>query len=241
MSKIEWTDQTWNPTTGCTKISPGCKNCYMYREYPRLTAMGIKGYENGNPNEVRLLPERLTAPLRWRKPRMVFVNSMSDLFHDEIPFEYVHQIFQVMAQARQHIFQVLTKRPERAAEFVEHHMSLVPGNVWLGTSVESQDYAHRIEYLSDIPAAVLFVSAEPLLGELHLEDYLAGGMLDWVICGGESGPKARPMELDWARTLRDECKAFEVPFFLKQLGGRGNKRGGNKAVLDGMRHTAFPA
>lgn len=251
MSKIEWTDQTWNPTTGCSKISPGCKNCYMFRQYPRLAVMGVPGYDGGDPSEVRLMPDRIDLPQSWKKPRMVFVNSMSDLFHEDIPHQFILEIFFQMQSTPQHTYQVLTKRPERAAKFYDRVWSRrdddpygrdrpLPPNVWMGVSVESQDYAHRIDTLAEIDVPVRFVSAEPLLDTLRLSERLRDGKLDWVIVGGESGPKARPMELDWARRIRDECNEYDVPFFLKQLGGRGNKRGGNKAILDGKRHTAFP-
>ena len=248
MSKIEWTDETWNPATGCTKISPGCKNCYMFREYPRLAGMGVPGYADGKPSEVRLMPNRLDAPKRWKKPRMVFVNSMSDLFHEYIPMQYILDVFEVMQDTPQHTYQVLTKRPDRALRFWSKvwagqaygKSQPFPPNVWLGVSVENQDYAWRVDAMASIDCEIKFVSAEPLIGELALDEFLEEEIVQWVICGGESGPKARPMELDWARRLRDECKATNTPFFLKQLGGKRNKHGGDLAVLDGERFTEFP-
>ena len=249
MSKIEWTDETWNPVTGCTRVSPGCDNCYMFALYPRLRAMGVPGYATA-PDDVSLLPDRLQIPLRWKRPRRVFVNSMSDLFHRRVPFAWAALVFEVMVQAgrdRGHIFQVLTKRPGRAVAFWERYKghSMIgdrwPANVWLGTSVESQKYAPRIDVLARVPAPVRFVSAEPLLGPLDLSFYLyPPAQIDWCIVGGESGPKARPMELDWARQIRDQCVGSGIPFFLKQLGGRRGKRGGEEAVLDGESHVQFP-
>ena len=246
MTGIEWTDQTWNVMTGCTKVSPGCDNCYMYREYPRLRAMGVRGYE-GEPGRVAFIERRLELPLRWTKPRMVFVNSMSDLFHPDADFSFLLRVFEVMfraAEERGHIFQILTKRPGRAVGFWEAHGADLGGewhpNVWAGTSVESQKYAPRITVLARLPAPVKFCSAEPLLERLDLSRWIQAGQLQWVIAGGESGPGARPMELDWARGLRDQCRGAGVKFFLKQLGGRRHKMGGSRAVLDGRRWTQMP-
>ena len=245
-STIEWTDETWNPVTGCTRVSPGCDNCYMFAMYPRLTAMGARGYER-NPQDVQLLPERLNTPLRWAKPRRVFVNSMSDVFHPRVPFEYVHQIFNVMQTAgerRGHIFQILTKRPGRAIgwwrEFRHHFSDEWPTSVWIGTSVETQKYAPRITVLARLPAPIRFVSAEPLLEAIDLRHWLDSGTLQWVIVGGESGASARPMNLDWVRGLRDQSCDAGVPFFLKQLGGVRNKRGGAAATIDGQTWTEMP-
>ena len=245
-STIEWTDETWNPVTGCTRVSPGCDHCYMFALYPRLSAMGVPGY-GGDPTEVRLMPERLDAPLGWSKPRRVFVNSMSDVFHPRVPFDYVDRIFDAMNQAaahRGHVFQVLTKRPGRAAAWWDSREGRWPGGwpegVWLGTSVESQRYAPRVGVLSRVPAGVRFVSAEPLLGPLDLRAELAAGAVQWLIVGGESGPSARPMEEEWARDLRDQAVATGVAFFLKQLGGRRGKRSGDQAVLDGRRWQEWP-
>ena len=246
-STIEWTDETWNPVTGCTRVSPGCDHCYMYALYPRLTAMGVPGYEGG-PDEVRLLPERMQAPLGWARPRRVFVNSMSDVFHPSVPYDFVNEIFDIMREAsvqRGHTFQVLTKRPGRAVGWWERNGARYdgewPAGVWIGTSVESQKYAPRISVLARLPASVRFVSAEPLLGPVDLRQWLDDGAVHWVIAGGESGRSARPMDLAWARELRDQCLEAEVAFFLKQLGGRRGKRSGEKAVLDGATWRQMPA
>ena len=237
-SSIEWTDDTWNPVTGCTRVSPGCDHCYMFALYPRLRGMGVPGYET-SPDEVRLLPERLKTPLSWRKPRRVFVNSMSDVFHPKVPFDYILEIFSVMEEAsakRGHVFQVLTKRPGRAAAwwqtYQRHFPDGWPPNVWIGTSVENQKYAPRLTVLERIPASVRFVSAEPLLERLDLSRWLESRAVNWVIVGGESGPGARPMDLNWVRDLRDQSTSAGVAFFLKQLGGVRNKRGGDDAVID---------
>ena len=245
-STIEWTDETWNPVTGCTRVSPGCDHCYMFALYPRLTAMGVPGYD-GDPTDVQLMPERLEAPLRWATPRRVFVNSMSDVFHPRVPYDFVSEIFDVMsaaAERRGHVFQVLTKRPGRAVAWWESNQEryggVWPDGVWIGTSVENQKYAPRIEVLSRLPAAVRFVSAEPLLGSIDLSPWLDSGALQWVIAGGESGPRARPMDLDWARDLRDQSHRAGVAFFLKQLGGRRGKRSGDKAILDGETWVQMP-
>ena len=245
-STIEWTDETWNPVTGCTRVSPGCDNCYMFAMYPRLRAMGVRGYET-EPQHVQLLPERLAAPLNWKRPRRVFVNSMSDVFHPRVPFDFVHRIFDVMRQAadeRGHVFQVLTKRPGLAVAWWNEHRGDFddswPANVWIGTSVESQKYAPRITVLARVPAPIRFVSAEPLLGAVDLSRWLDSGDLQWVIAGGESGRAARPMDPAWARSLRDQCARADVPFFLKQLGGRRGKRSGDQAVIDGRTWTDSP-
>ena len=244
-STIEWTDETWNPVTGCTRVSPGCDNCYMYALYPRLRAMGVPGYESA-PDVIRLLPERIETPLNWGKPRHVFVNSMSDVFHPQVPYEFVTDIFDVMQEAtrRGHIFQVLTKRPGRAVAWWEQNRSryddIWPAGVWIGTSVESQKYVPRITVLARLPAQVRFVSAEPLLGAVDLSQWLENGDLQWVIVGGESGHSARPMQLDWARTLRDQTLNADAAFFLKQLGGKRGKRSGSQALLDGQTWTQMP-
>ena len=245
-STIEWTDETWNPVTGCTRVSPGCDNCYMFALYPRLRAMGVPGYQ-GDPREVRLLPERLDAPMRWGRPRRVFVNSMSDVFHPRVPYEFINGIFDVMREAseqRGHIFQVLTKRPGRAVGWWKSNQARYhgewPDGVWIGTSVESQKYAPRITVLARLPAAVRFVSAEPLLGAVDLTPWLRQGDVHWVIAGGESGMAARPMDMDWARGLRDQSLDAGVAFFLKQLGGRRGKRSGDDAVIDGETWRQMP-
>ncbi len=245
-SNIEWTDETWNPVTGCTRVSPGCDNCYMFALYPRLTAMAVPGYET-DPTDVRLLPERLKIPLRWVKKRHVFVNSMSDLFHPRVPYEFITEVFKVMkhaAEERGHVFQILTKRPGRAVGWWASCAPLFdrqwPDNVWIGTSVENQKYAPRITVLARMPARIRFVSAEPLLGRIDLREWLQAGALHWVIVGGESGSGARPMDLDWARDLRDQARKADVAFFLKQLGGARNKRGGPAALLEGRTWAQMP-
>ncbi len=245
-SAIEWTDETWNPVTGCTRVSPGCDNCYMYAMYPRLKGMGVKGYGTA-PSDVQLLPERLSLPLTWKRPRRVFVNSMSDLFHPRVPFEFVFEMFRVMEQAaleRGHIFQVLTKRPGRAVGWWKQYEEFFPDgwhpNIWIGTSVENQKYAPRLTVLARLPAPIRFVSAEPLLEQIELTPWLRDGTLQWVIAGGESGFGARPMELDWVRSLRDQTADFKIAFFLKQLGGARNKRGGDAAVIDGRQWRQVP-
>ncbi len=245
-SAIEWTDETWNPVTGCTRVSPGCDHCYMFAMYPRLTAMGVRGYEF-DPQEVQLLPERLHAPLRWGTPRRIFVNSMSDLFHPRVPYGFVTKVFDVMCAAatqRGHIFQVLTKRPGRAVGWWKHtqarYEGIWPAGVWIGTSVENQKYAPRIAVLAQLPAPIRFVSAEPLLGAVDLRQWLNRGSVQWVIAGGESGRAARPMDLDWARDLRDQSVNAGVAFFLKQLGGRRSKRSGDEATLDGRHWQEYP-
>ena len=242
-STIEWTDETWNPVTGCSRVSPGCDNCYMFALYPRLRAMAVPGYDTA-PDSVQMLPERLEAPLSWRRPRRVFVNSMSDMFHPHVEYDFIADVFDVMREADQHVFQVLTKRPGRAAGWWEKHgqsrFEEWPANVWMGTSVESQKYAPRLSVLRRIPAAVRFVSAEPLLERVDLTQWLENGTLHWVIAGGESGPRARSMDVDWVRDLRDQSTEAGVAFFLKQLGGRRGKRSGDEAVLDGATWIEIP-
>ncbi len=218
----------------------------MFALYPRLMAMGVPGYES-DPRDVRLLPERLEAPLSWAKPRRVFVNSMSDVFHPRVPYDFINDIFDVMrdaAERRGHVFQVLTKRPGRAVGWWKANEARYggewPNGVWIGTSVENQKYAPRIAVLARLPATVRFVSAEPLLGEVDLRQWLHAGVLHWVIAGGESGPRARPMDLEWARDLRDQSIEAGVAFFLKQLGGRRGKRSGEEATIDGRMWREFP-
>jgi len=215
MSKIEWTEMTWNPTVGCTKISPGCKHCYAETMARRLHAMGARGYENGF--KLTLMPERLSEPLERRKPTVYFVNSMSDLFHEKVPFEYVRRIVDVMARAPQHTFQILTKRAARMAEFCTS--LTVPENVWLGVSVENRKYGlPRIALLRSIDAPVRFLSIEPLLEDLGCFDL---GGIQWVIVGGESGRKARPMKPAWVDGIKRQCDAAGVAFFFKQWGAWG--------------------
>ena len=238
-SAIEWTNETWNPVTGCTKVSPGCDHCYMYAMYPRLRGMGVAGY-NDAPDIVRCMPERLETPWQWKTPRFVFVNSMSDLFHAAVPLDFITALFKVMADTapKGHIYQILTKRPGRTVYWWQQNAHCFdqqwPSNVWLGVSVENEKYAPRLTVLERVPAPTRFVSAEPLLGKVDLRSWLQREVLHWVIVGGESGPGARPMDLDWARDLRDQCNAYAVPFFLKQLGGGRNKQGGDRALLDGV-------
>ena len=230
-SKIEWTDATWNPVTGCNKISPGCKHCYAERLSKRLKATGMAKYRNGFA--VTLHPDTLDIPLRWRKPRSIFVNSMSDLFHVDVPDSFITQVFDVMTRAHWHRYQVLTKRPERVASL--NSTLPWPSQIWMGASVESQDYIQRIDRLRETDAAIKFLSLEPLLGPLPNLD-LDG--IDWVIVGGESGPGARPMQGDWARDIRDQCQAAGVAFHFKQWGGVFKKRHGR--ILDGRTWDETP-
>ncbi len=231
-SKIEWTDATWNPVTGCNKVSPGCKLCYAERMSRRLQATGMVKYRNGFA--VTLHPNALEIPLRWRKPRTIFVNSMSDLFHYQVPDQFVRDVFGVMEQADWHRYQVLTKRPERVAA-LDSELPWPP-QIWLGVSVESDRYLHRIDLLRESGAATKFLSLEPLLGPLS-ELNLDG--IDWVIVGGESGPGARPVEADWVRDIRDQCLQAKVSFYFKQWGGVFKKRHGR--LLDGRTWDDMPA
>lgn len=218
-SRIEWTQCTWNPVTGCTKISSGCLNCYAERMARRLQAMGQPNYRNGF--RVTLHPHMLEMPLHWRQPRTVFVNSMSDLFHEDVPLEFIQQVFDVMRRAPQHHFQILTKRSQRLSELATE----LPwaGNIWMGVTVESSDFVARIDDLRETDAAIKFISFEPLLGPITKYDL---GEIDWVIVGGESGPGARPMDRQWVVDIRDRCLAANVPFFFKQWGGVNKKRNG---------------
>lgn len=306
-SNIEWTDATWNPVLGCSKVSPGCQNCYAVPTSLRNEKMGAKDYReltvlhpNGKRDwsgKVVCLDDRLEIPLRWKKPRRIFVNSMSDLFHPEVPFEFIDKVFRVMRQAEQHTFQVLTKRPERMLEFLRQRQCALPPapNVWLGTSVENQATAdERIPLLLQCPAAIRWLSCEPLLGQVDLKkqdgtiaderynqfvleqafgdprelwacpkcegtryrqtdpfaDFCkpckgTGVGIDWIVCGGESGPNARPMHPDWARGMRDQCQSNEIPFFFKQWGEfsesmqRVGKAKAGRA-LDGTEHNQYP-
>ncbi|HEY6793231.1 MAG TPA: phage Gp37/Gp68 family protein [Kineosporiaceae bacterium] len=239
-SAIEWTEVTWNPTTGCDRISPGCDNCYAMALAKRLKAMGQQRYQrDGDPRTsgpgfgVTCHPEALEAPLGWRRPRVVFVNSMSDLFHAQVPLGFVRQVFEVMERTPQHTYQVLTKRALRLRRVAEYLPW--PSNVWIGVSVENGDELHRVDELRHVPAAVRFLSCEPLLGPL---ERLTLDGIDWVIAGGESGPGARPMDPRWAAALRDLCLGARVPFFFKQWGGRTPKAGGRE--LDGRTWEAMP-
>ncbi|HSK73297.1 MAG TPA: phage Gp37/Gp68 family protein [Pyrinomonadaceae bacterium] len=218
-SSIEWTESTWNPVTGCNKISPGCKNCYAERLAKRLKAMGQPNYKNGF--RLTLQPQMLELPLGWKKPQTIFVNSMSDLFHKNVPLEYIQQVFNVMKQAHWHRFQVLTKRSERLAE-LSSQLEWSP-NIWMGVSVESQKYVYRIDDLRQTNAKIKFLSLEPLIGSLkNLE--LSG--IDWAIVGGESGYGARPIQEDWVIEIRNQCQKAGVAFFFKQWGGVNKKKTG---------------
>lgn len=236
MSKIEWTERTWNPIVGCSVASPGCDNCYAASVASRGLSdahrgLAVRGEWTG---EVRLFPERLNVPGTWKKPQRVFVCSMSDLFHPKVPDEFIVQVFTVMMMADRHDFQVLTKRPQRMASFIATHHFL-PKNVWLGTSIESDRYTWRADRLRETPAAVRFLSLEPLLGPLPSLD-LTG--IDWVIVGGESGPKCRPVDPGWVRDIRDQCIDAGVAFFFKQWGGRAPKVTGRE--LDGRTWSEYP-
>jgi protein gp37 len=228
-SAIEWTEATWNPTVGCTKVSPGCDRCYAERMALRFP----KTFPNGF--DLTLRPDALDLPTRWRRPRTIFVNSMSDLFHSDVPEAYIASVFDVMAKCPQHTFQVLTKRAERLARVAPRLPW--PQNVWIGVSVEAPKYRWRIDYLRRTAAAVRFISAEPLLAALPELD-LDG--ISWLIAGGESQPGARPADMAWFADLRDQCRRAGVAFFLKQLGGHPSKRGGDKATLDGHRWVELP-
>jgi len=210
-SKIEWTHSTWNPVTGCTKISAGCKNCYAERIALRLKAMGNPSYTRGF--RVTVHPRLLELPLRWKQPRTIFVNSMSDLFHEDVPIDFISKVFDIMQKASQHRFQILTKRSRRLTEL--NQALHWPENVWMGVTVEKNDYMFRLDYLKKTAAAIKFVSFEPLLGPISHIDFEG---VDWVIVGGESGPGARQMQRGWAIDIRDQCLAAKVPFFFKQWG-----------------------
>ena len=230
-SSIEWTESTWNPVTGCTKVSHGCKHCYAERMAHRLQAMGVEKYRNGF--SLALHEHVLEYPLTWKKPQTIFVNSMSDLFHDHVTDEYIHRVFDVMRRADWHRFQVLTKRSERLLKMSPEIDW--PENVWMGVSVENDQYLDRIDHLRETDAAVTFLSCEPLLGPLsrmNLHD------IDWVIVGGESGPKARPMDPSWVRDIREQCNTQVVPFFFKQWGGVRKKKTGR--LLDGRVYDEMP-
>lgn len=266
---IEWTDSTWNPTTGCTKVSAGCDHCYadflaqgkLRTNYLKRLPVLQTAEAIADPFALRLWPERLTQPASWKDPRRIFVNSMSDLFHHDVPDAYLRQIWEVMLRVDRHVYQVLTKRPARAARWLWNNLDLLPGgqvphHIWIGTSVEDQSQDYRIRHLLETPHAVRFLSCEPLLGELDIRTWLPkeetvrdfanpGRTLtrrtkgiDWVIVGGESGNGARPMDVDWVRSLRDQCAAAGVPYFFKQVGGRTPKAGGR--YLDGRTWDEFP-
>jgi protein gp37 len=230
-SSIEWTEATWNPLTGCTKISPGCKFCYAERMAHRLQAMGNANYKNGF--QLTLQERALELPLRWKKPHNIFVNSMSDLFHEDVPFAFIKRVFDVMRRAYWHQFQVLTKRSHQLLSLADK--LAWPSHVWMGVSVENQDYTYRIDHLRQTPAQVKFLSLEPLLGPLPLLN-LQG--IHWVIVGGESGPQARPIEASWVIDIRNQCHEADVPFFFKQWGGNNKKAAGRE--LEGRTWDEMP-
>jgi protein gp37 len=240
-SAIEWTEATWNPTTGCDRLSAGCDHCYALTLAKRLKAMGAPKYQNdGDPRTsgpgfgVTIHPDALRIPYSWREPRVVFVNSMSDLFHARVPVSFVREVFSVMTDTPRHTYQVLTKRSHRLVRLADRLDW--PPNVWLGVSVEDAAQLRRIDHLRDVPAAVRFLSCEPLLGPLHGVDLTGIG---WVIAGGESGPGCRPLDRTWVTDIRDACTAAGVPFFFKQWGGRTPKAGGRE--LDGVLWDEMPS
>ena len=250
-SKIEWTDATWNPVTGCTKVSPACTNCYAERFAERFRGVPGHPYEQGFA--LKLWPNRLKLPLMWKQPKMVFVNSMSDLFHEDIPDDFIGQVFEVMIDANHHIFQILTKRSERMVAWVQSNFSsdsngnrnpTWPSHIWLGVSVENENYTSRIKHLQSTPALVRYLSIEPLLGSLYLNANLLDG-IQWVIVGGESGPRARFIKPEWVYNIRNKCEAYNVPFFFKQWGAydRSGRRVGKKRAgrnLDGRTWDEIP-
>jgi protein gp37 len=236
-SKIEWTDATWNPIRGCTKISPGCTHCYAETFAERFR--GVRGHPYELGFDIRLVPEKLAEPLKWRSGKMVFVNSMSDLFHEDVPDDYVSEVAQMMARANWHTYQVLTKRPERMVRLLQTRLRLAAGqpHIWWGVSVENRAHGlPRIDLLRSAPVRIRFLSVEPLLEDLGPLD-LAG--IHWVIAGGESGRGARPMKEEWIRRLRDTCRSQGVPFFFKQWGGVQKSQAGR--LLDGRTYDEFPA
>jgi protein gp37 len=230
-SEIEWTEATWNPITGCTKISLGCKNCYAERMARRLRATGNPNYANGF--SLTLHEHLLEIPLRWRRPRMIFVNSMSDLFHQDVPLDFIQKVFSVMRQASWHTYQVLTKRSSRLSEL--SHSIDWPVNVWMGVSIESSEYTFRIDHLRQTGSHIKFLSLEPLLGPLPNMDLES---IDWVIVGGESGPNARPMKKEWVVDIKEQCQSADIPFFFKQWGGVHRKRNGR--TLQGRTWDQMP-
>lgn len=230
---IQWTEITWNPVTGCTKISDGCKYCYAERMARRLKAMGNKRYKNGF--KVTVQEDLIDQPLHIKKPKMIFVNSMSDLFHDDVPEETIVAIFRTMNEAHWHTFQVLTKRPERMLELDKKGLINWTDNIWMGVTVESNKYYNRITTLKKSKAKTKFVSCEPLIDKVTFKS-LKG--IDWVIVGGESGPGSRPMEKDWVIKIKDKCEQGGVPFFFKQWGGFNKRKAGRK--LDGQTYDEYP-
>ena len=231
ISTIEWTETTWNPVTGCDKVSPGCKHCYAERMAMRLQAMGQYRYRDGF--KLTLQEDLVDLPLSWKKPRKVFVNSMSDLYHNDIPLDFIQKVFNTMNQAARHTFQVLTKRSDRLRKISKD--LIWTDNIWMCVSVENEDYAHRIDDLLATDARIKFLSLEPLLGSLRMVS-LKG--VDWVIVGGESGPGARPMEETWVLEIRDQCEDLGIPFFFKQWGGFNKKKTGRS--LEGRFWNDYP-
>lgn len=234
-SSIEWTDATWNPVTGCTKISAGCDHCYAERFSERFRGTPGHPFESGF--DLTLRPDRLEQPLRWQQPRMIFVNSMSDLFHKHVPKEFIGQVFDTMEQAHWHTFQVLTKRSSLLRDFLRDRYGPAPGpsHMWFGVSVEDGTKLSRVKHLQQAPAGIRFLSIEPLIGDVGKLDLVG---IDWVIVGGESGPRARSIQKAWVRSIRDQCKKAKVAFFFKQWGGIRPKTGGRK--LDGREWSQFP-
>jgi protein gp37 len=230
-SKIEWTDSTWNPLTGCTKVSDGCQNCYAERMSKRLHAMGNPNYIN--EFTLTLHPDSLELPLKWKTPQMIFVNSMSDLFHESVPEEYIVQIFNIMEKANWHVFQILTKRSKRLLELSDKLRW--SQNIWMGVTVENEKYVNRIEDLQKTKAVIKFISFEPLLGPVTKPNLLG---IDWAIVGGESGPHARPINPAWVRNIREECLLQKTRFFFKQWGGTNRKKTGR--ILDGKIWNEMP-
>jgi len=232
-SSIEWTEMTWNPTTGCDKVSAGCKFCYAEVMSKRLKAMGIEKYQNGF--DIKIHEEELKKPYSWKKPRVVFVNSMSDLFHPDVPVDFIQKVFKVMKENPQHVFQLLTKRPEILKYYDSEGWLDWSHNIWMGISVEDERVMNRIDLLRDTNARVKFLSCEPLIGPLpnmNLEK------IDWVIVGGESGRKPRPMDTDWVTDIKDQCKKAGVAFFFKQWGGTNKKKTGRE--LEGRTWDEMP-
>jgi protein gp37 len=230
-SSIEWTNASWNPITGCTKVSAGCKNCYAERFAERFR--GVPNHPFNQGFDLRFWPQRLAMPLSWKKPMKIFVNSMSDLFHEDVPFSYIERMFKTMEEANWHQFQILTKRSKRLSKLASR--ITWPDNVWVGVSVENHEVMYRIEDLRSIPAKIRFLSCEPLLGPLHELD-LDG--LGWVIVGGESGPGSRPMKPDWVRDIKKKCGKAGIPFFFKQWGGTRKHKAGR--LLDGRTWDEMP-
>jgi protein gp37 len=232
-SKIEWTNASWNPIRGCTKLTEGCKNCYAQTFAERFRGVPGHPYEQGF--DLRLVTKKIDEPLKWKKPKKIFVCSMSDLFHEEVPIEYIIKVFETMNKASWHTFQILTKRIERLLKI--HKKLNWTSNIWIGTTIELEKYSYRSNILSKIPASVRFLSLEPLLGPIQK---LPLNKINWIIVGGESGLNARPMDLDWALRIKEMCQENRITFFFKQIGGEKNKRGGDQALLDGQIWHQYP-